>query len=588
LALLVTPNLPFLTILPDVGEVATQDLKSPGEFLVEDVTSTEKERDEAEDAVRAVYDRDRGVADALDARLEAAFRSAREAIADSAAEGAAKERREAAAQGFLEAVGPGVPAASVARIADRGFSEEDAGAVRAIVDKALSAHIVANRELLQDQARKGITVREVQSREEHLVSDLDSIQDAEQARRGIAKLAAAGIGDIPAGRFAPVLPIARALVRPNLTFNRIETEERRSSARENVKPVTILLKKGEIIVRDGDPVTARHVMILDALRKQSLDRSVGTLFIAIALFILITTGTLYRFAGSGVRKFRDDTRSTVFFLAMLVLMVVMARVLLFIADAVGSAFPLIPPEAYRYAIPVAAGAMIVRMIRNSETAVFFAALLALVAGIMVERSFFFAIVTFLGSIVGAHAVGQVQSRSKIMMAGTEVGLMNAALLALWALMDGELLARGTLAGLIAGFAGGVGAAIVVTAFTPLAEWAMGTVTGLKLLELSNSDQPLLRELALKAPGTFHHSMIMANLVEAAAESIHANPLLARVSAYYHDVGKTLKPHYYVENMPPGENKHDNLSAAMSTRIVKAHVKEGIELARKHNLPEIII
>lgn len=592
LAVLVTPNLPFMTIVPDLGEVATQDIKSPGDSVVEDVASTDQKRDEAEDAVRAVYDLDRGVGEELDMRLEAAFEAARKTLEEYSGgetpESAAESLgRAAALEMFIEVLGA-IPAAAAKDLASRGFSAEDAAAVRALVSRALSAKIVSNRELLQDEIRKGVMIREVQSRQEYVVTDLGSIQDVEQAREAIGREAGRGIAGISPSRFAPLVPIARALVRPNLTFNRIETEERRISARENVKPVTLLLKKGEIIVRDGDPVTARHVMILDALRKRSLDRSVGSVFIAIALFFLITVGTVYRFAQSGVKKFRSDTRSTVFFLSTLLLIVIMSRVLLFIADAVGSAFPLIPPDAYRYAIPVAAGAMIVRMIRNSETAVFFAALLAIIVGVMVERSFFFAIMTFLGSIVGAHAVGQVQSRSKIMMAGVEVGLMNASLLALWALMDGHFLARETMAGLIACFAGGLGASIVVTAFTPLAEWMMGTVTGLRLLELSNSEQPLLRELALKAPGTFHHSMIMANLVESAAESINANPLLARVSAYYHDVGKTLKPHYYVENMPPGENKHDNLSAAMSTRIVKAHVKDGIELARKYRLPEIII
>jgi putative nucleotidyltransferase with HDIG domain len=139
-----------------------------------------------------------------------------------------------------------------------------------------------------------------------------------------------------------------------------------------------------------------------------------------------------------------------------------------------------------------------------------------------------------------------------------------------------------------GLFGGLGAAILVIGFTPVAEWAGGAVTGMKLLELANRDQPLLRELALRAPGTYHHSMIMANLVEAAAEAIHANPLLARVSAYYHDIGKMLKPQYYVENMPPGENRHDKLTPYMSALIVQAHVKDGIELARQYRLPEVIV
>jgi len=576
LALLVAPNLPFLTIIPQAGDVATQNIKSPGEFLIEDVESTAEKRAEAEDAVRAVYDLDGGVAQEIDARIASTFAAAR------------GEPPEVAAERFVELLGASIPAGLAQPLARDGFSTEDERALRAIVAQAMSARIVSNRELLEDEARKGIVVRRVETRKEQVVSDLGSILDIDKARSNLEAKVAERPGDIPPGRIKGLAALAQALLRPNLTLNRVETEERKNAARENVKPVTIVLKKGEIIVRDGDPVEARHVLILESIRDQSLNRSVGTLFGALTLFFLILIGTTFRFAQGSVRKFRADLRSTLFFLGTLLFIVALSRVHLFIADAVGSAFPFIPPDAYRYAVPVAAGAMLVRMVLNSETAVFFAALLALIVGVMVERSLFFAAMTFLSSLMGAYAVGQVQTRSRILTAGVEVGLLNASLLALWALMDGRLLEREVLAGLVAGFGGGLGAAIIVTVVTPLVEWALGTVTGLKLLELSNSDHPLLKELAMKAPGTFHHSMIMASLVEAAAEQINANPLLARVSAYYHDVGKTLKPHYYVENMPPGENKHDKLSPSMSARIVKAHVKEGIELARKYNLPEIII
>ncbi|MDP3939651.1 MAG: HDIG domain-containing protein [Deltaproteobacteria bacterium] len=576
LAFLVAPNLPFLTIVPGIGEVATQTIKSPGEFLIEDVASTTEKRGEAEDDVRAVYDLDRGVSLELESRIEPAF------------EGARSAPPEAAGERFLEILGTSMPAARTEPLARQGFDPEDARMLRAMVAQAMAGRIVSNQELLQDESRKGIIVREVDSRKEQVLSDLGAIIDLEKARANLKTRAAENAASIPPERLKALVALAQALVRPNLTLNRIETEERKNAARENVKPVTMILKKGEIIVRDGDPVDARHVVILQAIRDQSLNRSLGTLIGALTLFFVLLLGTTFRFAQSSIRKFRGDLRSTVFFLGTLLGMIVLSRVLLFVAEAVGSAFPFIPPDAYRYAIPVAAGAMLVRMVLNSETAVLFAALLSLIVGIMVERSLFFASMTFLSSLVGAYAVGQVQTRSRILTAGVEVGLMNAALLALWALMDGRLLEREVVAGLVTGFGGGLGAAVIVTAVTPLVEWALGTVTGLKLLELSNNDHPLMKELALKAPGTFHHSMIMASLVEAAAEQINANPLLARVSAYYHDVGKTLKPHYFVENMPPGENKHDKLSPSMSARIVKAHVKEGIELGKKYKLPEIII
>jgi putative nucleotidyltransferase with HDIG domain len=586
LALLVTPDLPFPTKIPEVGEVAPQDLKSPGDFLIEDVAATGQKRDVAEDGVRAVYDLDSSVIGQLDVRLARAFALVRPdpgaALSPETPEGREAQKR------FQEALGASLPSDSLAALTARGFSAADEEALRALLRRAMAARVVSNRELLQDEARKGITVREVRTREEKVVSDLSSIEDLDQVRRRIGAQPGGASGVALSGGQRRLLPIARALVRPNLTFNRNETEERKTAARENVKPVTIVLKKGEIIARDGDPIRARHVMILEAIRKESLGKSVGSVFAGAALFLLLAMVSVYRFARDGVRKFKGDMRSALFLLGMLLLMAVLTRVLLFVADAVGSAFPLIPAAAYRYAIPVASGTMLVRMLLNSETAVFFAAILSLVAGLLVERSLFFTAFTFLGSIVGAAGVGQVQSRSKILQAGAKVGLLNVVLVALWGLMDGRLLAQETLVGVIAGFSGGLGAAIVVTALTPLAETLLGRITGLKLLELATHDQPLMRELALRAPGTYHHSMIMASLVESAAQSIQANPLLARVSAYYHDIGKMLKPHYFVENMPPGENRHDKLSPAMSSRVLKAHVKDGIELAKEHGLPQVLI
>ena len=608
-AALATPDLRFPVKIPRVGEVATQDLKSPGEFLIEDVESSRSKRKEAGEAVRAVYDLDASVAAEADVRIARAFadarrelqlrpakpapapsraRRGRRAVAPPPGAPAAAAKRPAAIGRFQEALGPDVPRTSVEFLASRGAGAADEEAVRAMVRSAMRARIVSNRELLQDEARKGIVIRRVGTRKEQVVKDLSAIDDLDQVRLRIREEADRSVGDKPPGRREHLVRVAQALVRPNLTFNRNETEERKAHAREGVKSVTIVLRKGEIVARDGDPIEARHVMILEAIQSQSLRKSAGWSFLGVSLFLFLAMVLLDAFARAGVRKYKSDTRSMVFFLGLLVVMALVTRVSIFVTDAVGTAFPVVPPEIWRTAIPVAAGAMLARLLLNSETAIFFAVLFALVAELIVERSVFFGLFTLVGSVVGAHGVGQAQARSKILQTGAKVAVVNAALVALWAMMDGQLWSQETLIGASAGIAGGLGAAVLVIGFTPVAEWAGGAVTGMKLLELANRDQPLLRELAVRAPGTYHHSMIMANLVEAAAEAIHANPLLARVSAYYHDIGKMLKPQYYVENMPQGENRHDKLSPSMSALIVQAHVKDGIELARQYKLPQVIV
>jgi putative nucleotidyltransferase with HDIG domain len=139
-----------------------------------------------------------------------------------------------------------------------------------------------------------------------------------------------------------------------------------------------------------------------------------------------------------------------------------------------------------------------------------------------------------------------------------------------------------------GFIGGVLAGVISTGIIPLAEMIFDFTTDMKLLELANLDQPLLRELMVQAPGTYHHSVIVSNMVEATAEAVKANPLLAKVSAYYHDIGKMGKPLYFIENQVGDENRHDKLAPSMSNLILISHVKEGVELAQKHKLGREII
>lgn len=138
------------------------------------------------------------------------------------------------------------------------------------------------------------------------------------------------------------------------------------------------------------------------------------------------------------------------------------------------------------------------------------------------------------------------------------------------------------------FLGGVTSGILATGFAPVVEMMFGYTTDIKLLELANLDRPILRKLMLEAPGTYHHSVVVGSLAEAAAAAVGANPLLAKASGYYHDIGKVKKPLYFIENQVGGDNKHDKLAPSMSSLILIAHVKDGVEIARNHKLGRAII
>jgi putative nucleotidyltransferase with HDIG domain len=156
------------------------------------------------------------------------------------------------------------------------------------------------------------------------------------------------------------------------------------------------------------------------------------------------------------------------------------------------------------------------------------------------------------------------------------------------MITGRIFSVDVLFGLLMGLAGGAVAGIIVVGITPVVESIFGYTTDIKLLELANLDQPILKDMLMKAPGTYHHSMIVGNLAETGARAITVNPLLARVSAYYHDIGKITKPQYFIENQMTGNNRHDKLTPSMSSLILVSHVKDGIELSKEHKLGSKII
>jgi putative nucleotidyltransferase with HDIG domain len=188
---------------------------------------------------------------------------------------------------------------------------------------------------------------------------------------------------------------------------------------------------------------------------------------------------------------------------------------------------------------------------------------------------------FAGGVAGAAGVKHCTHRSIVIKAGLVLGIVNAVvLLCISALKGGSF--GGPVQLVFTGLLNGILASVLAIGIAPLLEAAFQYTTNIRLLELSRMEHPLLKELAMKAPGTYHHSLMIGTLAEAAAESINANPLLARVAAYYHDIGKLRMPQYFIENTS-GESRHDKLNPSMSALILSSHVKEGVDLAGKYRL-----
>ncbi len=300
------------------------------------------------------------------------------------------------------------------------------------------------------------------------------------------------------------------------------------------------------------------------------------------LIVVLILAILFEFGTQNIRKFSPDDKDLLFMTLLLVAMLAATKAALFIFPHIGDALPEIPPSSYIYGIGIAGGAMLVRIILNSETALVFAVVASTFAAWVMNTSFF-GLYFFIGGVVGAHSVSYCEDRAVLLKAGAKVGLVNVLMILCHNLMFVHTPALPEMGfNLLFGFLGGVLAALVILGILPILEWIFGYTTNIKLLELANLNHPLLKRMILEAPGTYHHSILVSILADTAAREVNANPLMARVSAYYHDIGKIQKPAYFVENQGL-ENRHDKLEPSMSSLILTSHVKEGLELAQEYKL-----
>jgi len=240
-----------------------------------------------------------------------------------------------------------------------------------------------------------------------------------------------------------------------------------------------------------------------------------------------------------------------------------------------------------FGIPIPAGAMLVSLLFDFHTAIIFSFIVSLLTGIWLHDAAY-TIFAFVGSITAAFSVIRCKKRSELLKGGSYVITINTVTVIIILLFKGELLTIKTPSSVMFAIIGGLGVTAIVSLLLPLLEYAFKITTDIKLLEYLDLNQPLMKNLMITAPGTYHHSVIVGNLVESAAEAVGANPLLARVSAYYHDIGKIKMPDYFIENQSSSVSKHEKLTPHMSSMIIVNHVKEGVELAKQYKLPEPVI
>jgi putative nucleotidyltransferase with HDIG domain len=240
------------------------------------------------------------------------------------------------------------------------------------------------------------------------------------------------------------------------------------------------------------------------------------------------------------------------------------------------------------AVPFALGAMVTGTLYPMTVAVAINTLISILCAAFMDWSLIVFLYSFLGGLAALFGVVHCRQRSSLIKAGLIVSGANLAVTAVFLLYEGSLFSAVTLPRLTSAAGSGVLVALIASLTIPAIESSFNIASDMKLMELANLNQPALKEMILKAPGSYHHSVLVGSLAEAAAEDIGANPLLARVAASYHDIGKINKPEYFVENQEDRDNRHAKLSPSMSALILSSHVKDGTEIAREYRLPRRVI
>ena len=433
---------------------------------------------------------------------------------------------------------------------------------------------------LSDAARttlEGLTADAWKSVRDEAARVLGQVERAELRDSDVATtrigIASRILGDLTPAEQALAAELIAPLIVPNSTFSQALTDQARTAAMQSVPPHVVQIQQGEIIVDKGHPVTPEEMEKVDAfnLNAPTLDfaRLGGFVLLAFLLVALIL---------AWVWRFRPALwhRNNVLFLLGLVVVVTT------FALKITAGRSILP-----FFLPTAAAGILVAILLDGSTAMVLMAALGIIAGAVNGTSLEMATYVFLGGFAGIVAVRRGDRLNAFVQAGFAIALVDGIVISIFSLLGGrDLIGILQLYGASLAAAGG-SAIAAVGSFAVLGN-LFGILTVFQLLELANPSQSLLRRLVVETPGTYHHSIMVGNLAERAAEAIGADALLTRVAAYHHDIGKLTNPAAFIENQAGGENIHDELDPEVSAQIVKQHVVDGIDLAYRSKLPKTLI
>ena len=570
------------------GEIARQTVRAPHDLIVEDALTTEKRRAEALAKVKPIFSANPDRQAEPSKHLNYLFSALRELSGGATQKDgnlvlSQESRSEIERRFHLDFVGPEWEV-----IANPTAWPKLEAATVEITKPIVAKGIIQDKKSIQGAlAKNQILIRESNgAAEETLVSANSVIDMSDALARADAAFPAKGFGK-GAAFDSLVRKLIYVTLRPNVLYDGDETDRRVKQARDTVDASVLRVLRGQVLVREGDLVTPSQQALVAQFQSEKRPISLVQVFVGHFVLTMTLMLSVYFFALNFWPGFRLKTGDLVLLSIILCSSFLILKAFSFVGTALSYTFPYLDADTILLAAPLAAGGILLQATLGGAAVFGYTILVATLTGVFLEDSWLLMVLTICGNFVGATTLRTCSRRSTYIYAGVRVAGVMILLTSCFLMLYPEVSTEGNLAMIVFAGIGGIASGILAGAFAPFAEFIGGYITDIQLLELASLDRPLLRELSLQAPGTWNHSMVMGQIAEAAAESIGANPLLARVGAFYHDIGKVSKPAYFVENQAR-ENRHDKLTPSMSALIIKSHVKEGMEMAMEHRLPKALI
>ncbi len=582
--------------IPDyqVGDIADRTIEASQDFQVEDNVATRAMREESIKKVPVVFVLDLRINRRLESELRSAFADARQRIAREKQRlgiPSAEPLPIAVRSEFL-----GELTRALTRFAqggvleiclDDGFSPSlETQVVKILQESMKSPGVILARDILLQHQERGMLLRNAITGKEDPLSNWIAIRDLGQAR-DVLRQNEYELTAVGSEEKKKLISFLDSWIVPNVQLDEGATDRLTRRVLGELEPVLIQVRKGRTIIRAGDEVGAQEFLILQTLKSIKQPRRLAGKFVGIFLVVTFFLFALGHYAHAERKRGGEVRVHHLLLLLILTLCVVVSKLFMVLVDVVLQSLRIdglqSPIHLYLLA-PLALGAVLTTLLTNVHLTTFYSLIFSVFVVLLSGESSLF-VYSLAGSLAARYALEQYRERSAIIRAGMIIGCVNLLVALAQQLYSASpdflwlIFSVRSISALLSGLF----AAMLASLLLPVLESLFGITTDIRLLELSNLNNPILRRLALEAPGTSHHSIMVGTLAEAAAERIGANALLMRVGAYYHDIGKLKTPEYYIENQIYSGNKHENLSPSMSSLILASHVKDGLAIAREIKL-----